>query len=113
MTMEEICKIIINAKYGLHTAIMKKVRREGNKMINRKFTAECLKVDEVFRIRYMLKKMHYIMHHEASIRGYISRKWDAGICEYSGRFGEGYLLVYPRWDTTNYVYAEYWVKEEE
>ena len=113
MTTKEIIKILINAKYGLNASIMKKVRREGNKMINRKFTAECLKVDEVFTIRYMLKKMHYIMHHEASMRGYISRKWDAGICEYSGRFGDGYLLVYPRWDTTNYVYVEYWVKEEE
>ena len=112
-TTKEIIKILINAKYGLHASIMKKVRREGNKMINRKFTAECLKVDEVFTIRYMLRKMHYIMHHEASMRGYISRKWDAGICEYSGRFGEGYLLVYPRWDTTNYVYVEYWVKEED
>lgn len=112
MTTSEIIKILINAKYELHAANLKKVRRDGNKMINRNFTVECLKVDEVFAIRYMLKKMHYTMHHEASMRGYISRKWDAGICEYSGRFGDGYLLVYPRWDTTNYVYVEYWIKED-
>lgn len=82
-------------------------------MVNRNFTSECLKVDEVFAMKHMLKKMHYRLHHKAAIRGYISRKWDAGICEYSGRFGDGYLLVYPRFDTTNYVYAEYWVKEED
>ena len=113
MISKEIIKILINAKYGLHTAIMKKVRRECNKMINRNFTAECLKVDEVFAMKQMFKKMHYRLDHKAALRGYISRKWDAGICEYSGRFGDGYLLVYPRWDTTNYVYAEYWVKEED
>lgn len=82
-------------------------------MTSRCFTAECLKVDELFSMRQWLKKMHYTMHHEAAIMGYISRKWDAGICEYSGKFGDGFLLVFPRFDTTRYVRAEYWVKEED
>ena len=112
MITNEIIKILIDAKYGLHSSIMKKVRRGGNKMVNRKFTEECLKVDEVFSMKHMLRKMHYSMHHKAVMRGYISRKWNAGICEYSGRFGDGFLLIFPRHDTTNYVYAEYWVKED-
>ena len=113
MTTQEIIKVLINAEYGLHATILKKVRREGNKMLNRNFTADCLKVYDAFRVQKALKKMHYKMHHIAAMRGYISRKWIAGICEYSGRFGDGYLLIYPRYDTTNYVYAEYWIKEED
>ena len=74
-------------------------------MLNRNFTADCLKVDEVFSMRQTLKEMHYKNHHEVAMRGYISRKWSAGLCEYSG-----YLLVFPRFDTTNYVRAEYWVR---
>lgn len=112
MTKKEIIKIIINEEYGLHTSIMKKIEKRGNKMTNINFTSVCLKVDGVFLIKQALKKMHYRLDHKASKRGYISRKWDAGICEYSGRFGDGYLLVYPRWDTTNYVYVEYWIKED-
>lgn len=112
MTTREIIKILINAKYGLHAVNLKKVRREGNKMINVNFSSVCLKVDGVFLIKQALKKIHYRLDHKAAKRGYISRKWEAGICEYSGRFGEGYLLVYPRWDTTNYVYVEYWIKED-
>ena len=112
MNRREIIKILVNAKYGLHSAIMKKVRRDGDKMVNINFTKECLKVDEIFAIKQELKREHYILHHKAAKRGYISRKWDAGICVYYGKFGEGYLLVYPRWDTTNYVYVEYWIKED-
>lgn len=110
MNTKDIVKILINAKFGLHAAVMGKVRRKDNKMLNRNFTADCLKVDDVFSMRQVLKKMHYKNHHEAAMRGYISRKWSAGLCEYSGRFGDGYLLVFPRFDTTNYVRAEYWVK---
>lgn len=81
-------------------------------MVNRNFTAECLEIAGALDIKFtLIKKMHCYFHHGAEMRGYISRKWEAGICEYSGRFGDGYLLVFPRFDTTNYVHVEYWIKE--
>ncbi len=50
-------------------------------------------------------------HHAASRRGYVSRKNIKGIAEsYNGRFGKGYLVITPRWDTTQYVTVEYYVE---
>ena len=50
------------------------------------------------------------LHHIAAKAGYVSRKLEYIREEYYGRFGEGYVLLRPRWDTKRYVYCEYWVK---
>lgn len=52
----------------------------------------------------------YYFHHAASRRGYESRKGSGHIEPYSGKFGTGYLLVLPRYDTTRYVRVEYYIK---
>lgn len=52
----------------------------------------------------------FIRHHSASMRGYVSRKADPQVYPYSGRFGEGYKVIMPRWDTTRYVYVVYYVR---
>lgn len=50
-------------------------------------------------------------HHTSTVRGYISRKCKEGIVsEYKGRFGEGYIVRTPRWDTTQYHYVTYYVR---
>ncbi len=50
-------------------------------------------------------------HHSASRRGYVSRKEINGVVEtYNGKFGKGYMLLIPRWDTTQYVTVEYYVE---
>ena len=46
------------------------------------------------------------LHHTASRRGYISRKTEGRVEAYDGRFGKGYVVVTPRWDTTQYVNIE-------
>lgn len=51
----------------------------------------------------------YKLHHTASRRGYESRKGNGHLEEYNGRFGKGYVLVTPRWDTTQYVYVTYYI----
>ena len=51
------------------------------------------------------------LHHIASRRGYISRKSTGEVETYEGRFGEGYIILRPRWDTTNYVYVEYYIAD--
>ena len=53
----------------------------------------------------------YELHHIATASGYISRKVDEVVEEYSGRFGTGYAVHYPRFDTTNYHYVAYYIEE--
>lgn len=58
-----------------------------------------------FRAKYW--KEHY--HHTGSARGYISRKCDGIIKPYSGRFGTGYVILMPRFDTTQYYSIQYYI----
>ena len=44
-----------------------------------------------------------------SRRGYTSRKGSGYVEAYSGKFGNGFALISPRWDTTQYVYVTYYV----
>lgn len=55
----------------------------------------------------------YKLHHTGSRRGYVSRKTDPDELlakPYKGRFGEGYTVNTPRYDTTQFVHVEYWIK---
>lgn len=58
-----------------------------------------------------IMKAGYKQHHTASQRGYLSRKGGHEIIPYKGRFGEGYKVLSPRWDTTQYVTVTYYIKE--
>lgn len=48
-------------------------------------------------------------HHTSAALGYISRKIEGHVREYTGKFGLGYTLHSPRWDTTNYHYVSYYI----
>lgn len=50
------------------------------------------------------------LHHKSAKAGYISRKLECVREEYHGKFGDGYILLRPRYDTQRYVTCEYWVK---
>jgi hypothetical protein len=52
----------------------------------------------------------YRYHHAASRRGYVSRRGNGVVKPYKGRFGEGYIVLLPRWDTTSYVHVVYYIK---
>lgn len=58
-----------------------------------------------------LKAAGYVLHHTATARGYVSRKGGGVIKPYNGRFGAGYVHLRPRWDTSAYVYIDYYIKE--
>lgn len=63
-----------------------------------------MKLDET-----KLAGLHY--HHSAAQRGYISRKAGGERMEpYSGKFGTGYKVFTPRFDTTNYCTVSYYVQ---
>lgn len=55
---------------------------------------------------------NYFDHHTGSRRGYESRKGEGRIEEYNGKFGNGYIHIQPRFDTTQYVYVTYYIKKE-
>ena len=57
---------------------------------------------------------NYKLHHTASAMGYVSRRThpaDYPVESYSGRFGEGYVVRSPRWDTSRYCNVTYYIKE--
>lgn len=51
------------------------------------------------------------LSHTSLARGYVSRKNTDGIVEeYEGRFGKGYKVFTPNWDSTRYCYVTYYVE---
>lgn len=63
--------------------------------------------------RSELQAAGYQLVKTSSMQGYVSRKTDNDdrtATPYKGKYGEGYTVGLPRWDTTRYCYVEYWVK---
>ena len=57
----------------------------------------------------------YKLHTTGSCRGYISRKInfdELSATPYDGKYGKGYTVHTPRWDTTQYVNVEYWIEND-
>lgn len=58
-------------------------------------------------------KLRY--HHTSSTQGYVSRRLSTPnypVIKYVGKFGRGYKLFSPRYDSTWYCYVTYYVYEE-
>lgn len=52
-------------------------------------------------------------HHTAFKKGYMSRKLEDGIInEYSGRYGKGYTVETPAYNTNQYHYITYYIFKE-
>lgn len=51
------------------------------------------------------------LHHTGSRRGYESRRGNGHAESYKGKFGEGYIIITPRFDTTRYVNVEYYINK--
>jgi hypothetical protein len=47
--------------------------------------------------------------HTASCRGYLSRKGGSKVEPYKGKFGQGFALLTPRRDTSQYVNINYYL----
>jgi hypothetical protein len=48
--------------------------------------------------------------HTASRRGYLSRTGGFKVEPYKGKFGQGFALLTPRWDTTQYIAITYYIE---
>lgn len=53
--------------------------------------------------------VRYYEHHTASKRGYVSRRLDGKVIPYAGKFGAGYIVLRPRWDSSQYVWCTYYI----
>lgn len=58
-----------------------------------------------------LNELGFRFDHVATERGYISRKLDYKIQPYIGRFGIGVKVMFPRFDTTQYINVEYHIMD--
>ena len=63
-------------------------------------------------VNELVSSEDYYFHHSASGLGYISRKSEGEIEPYSGRYGEGYILRTPRFDTNRYHYISYYIRRD-
>ena len=59
----------------------------------------------------LINNAEYKLHHRATRRGYVSRRSRPGVEQYSGKFGTGYIVRFPRYDTSRYHTVEYYIKE--
>ena len=61
------------------------------------------------------EKMRYVKVKTSLAKGYVSREaYSGNACEvvaYNGRFGRGYKVKRPNWESSRYCYCEYWIKE--
>lgn len=60
-------------------------------------------------ITELKNNLNYKYHHTATKRGYVSRKLEGIVKPYIGRFGNGYIVLRPRYDTTQYIYCDYYI----
>ena len=54
-------------------------------------------------------------HHEATWRGYLSRKLspeELPVYPYTGKFGKGFKVLLPNWESTNYSRVKYFIYKE-
>ncbi len=49
--------------------------------------------------------------HTALTRGYVSRKSEGRVQPYEGRFGKGFAVYTPNWDSTGVCYVTYYVRK--
>lgn len=59
----------------------------------------------------LINNKEYKLHHRATRRGYISRRKPPKVEEYSGKYGCGYIVRFPRYDSSRYHTVEYYIKE--
>lgn len=52
-------------------------------------------------------------HHTSYFRGYISRKGNGHVINYSGKFGNGYAWLKPNMKSTQYSLITYYIFEKE
>lgn len=72
-----------------------------------------------FMKTFGLTEEHLFLHHFASAQGYLKRNQkkreqeEVMITKYAGKFGEGYILYLPNYQTKRFVYKLYFISTPE
>ena len=64
----------------------------------------------------LLNDDRYYLHHTAYYKGYVSRKAvydDLPVFPYKGRFGTGYIVDLPSYESTRYCRRQYFILRKE
>ncbi len=61
-------------------------------------------------IEELMSDPAYYVHHSAHRKGYESRRGNGHVERYAGKFGKGFVLVTPNWDSTRYVNITYYIE---
>lgn len=64
----------------------------------------------------LLNDDRYYLHHTSYAKGYVSRKADYDslpVFPYKGRFGTGYTVDLPSYESTQYCRRQYYILREE
>jgi hypothetical protein len=77
----------------------------GDRPITRKKTMKIPTPEE------LKKSSKFELHHTALTRRYISRKTDGFVTPYQGKFGKGYTLEHPNWDSNRYSFISYYIQK--
>lgn len=64
-------------------------------------------------IKQLVDDGRLAFHHTAAMMGYVSRRSDGAVFLYSGRFGRGLIVGRPRWDTSRYVWGDYYIARDD
>lgn len=62
-------------------------------------------------IEVMVQRGELKEHHTATRMGYVSRKSKGTVSNYSGRFGKGYIVDRPAWNSTQFHPRTYYVTQ--
>lgn len=90
------------------SAIGLATENEKNKTIKTENENNMKTVNE---IKQMVCDGRLTEHHTASCRGYVSRKIDGVVRRYSGRYGTGWTVETPRWDSTRFCHITYYIDD--
>ena len=61
-------------------------------------------------LKFMVSEGLLKEHHTARCIGYVSRKSQGIVEPYKGRFGKGYKLLTPAYDSTYYCFVTYYIE---
>ena len=79
----------------------------GNRRTDMK---EWIETNKEMEARYARIMKECTLHHSAHCRVYVSRHLTIGyIKPYKGKFGEGFAIYKPNWESTRYSVVEYWI----
>lgn len=62
------------------------------------------------QLQVSVQNGNVVKSHTSLARGYVSRKSKGYVVAYNGKFGKGYKVYEPNWESTRYCYVSYYLE---